>query len=224
MRYLYGRFICDFNMETYDRLNGSGLFIQIGAGAGNLDPRSGYRDGFTELVKSLPIERVKKVILVEPNPFNIPLLRECWKDYPQAVIHEIGIAPKSAQCSEMELYYSPLDGPHYHVASIKKEHVEKHYGVGCEVRSHRIPVVDIETFLRPFASEDIELLALDIEGIDAEVLFELKTFNMKYLSFEYLHLGDNMPLVVQHLVENNMKFLGRGVDHNGYDYLYGKRG
>ena len=38
-------------MELYDSTNGSGIFIQIGAGAGDLDARSDFRDGFTEFIK-----------------------------------------------------------------------------------------------------------------------------------------------------------------------------
>jgi hypothetical protein len=37
-----------------------GIFIQIGAGAGDLDKRAHCRDGFTELIKSLPREQIKK--------------------------------------------------------------------------------------------------------------------------------------------------------------------
>ena len=75
--------------------DGSGIFIQVGAGAGDLDPRANYRDGFTELIKSLPKHRIKKIILIEPNPLNIPHLRECWKDYPEATIIEVAIIPKT---------------------------------------------------------------------------------------------------------------------------------
>jgi hypothetical protein len=69
--------------------NGNGIFIQIGAGAGDLDVNTNCRDGFTEIIKSLPRHLIKKIILVEPNPLNIPLLKECWKDYPEAIIYEI---------------------------------------------------------------------------------------------------------------------------------------
>ena len=31
---------------------GTGIFIQVGAGAGDLDTRANCRDGFTEFVKS----------------------------------------------------------------------------------------------------------------------------------------------------------------------------
>ena len=47
-------------MNLYNDYNGSGIFIQIGAGAGDLDKRANCRDGFTEFIKKLPRERIKK--------------------------------------------------------------------------------------------------------------------------------------------------------------------
>lgn len=202
--------------------NGSGIFIQIGAGAGDLDTRANCRDGFSEFIKSLPRENIKKIILVEPNPLNIPLLRECWKDYPESTIYEIGIVTKSYKEKTIELFYCPQDAPHYQVASIKKEHVQKHYDHNCQLKKFIIPVKQLEEFINDITTEDIELLALDIEGIDAEILLDINFNNIKikYLSFEYLHLDDKKDNVLKHLQNNNYIFLGSGVDHNGYDYLY----
>jgi FkbM family methyltransferase len=201
--------------------SGSGIFIQIGAGAGDLDERANCRDGFTELIKRLPREYIKKIILVEPNPLNIPLLKECWKDYPESSIYEIGIAPKESP-STIELYYCPLDAPNYQVASICKHHVQKHYGANCALESFIIPVTQLETFIHELTSEEIELLAIDIEGIDAEVILDInfKNLNIKYFSFEHIHLGNAKERVLHHLKHNNYEYVGAGVDHNGFDYLY----
>jgi hypothetical protein len=213
-------------MDLYKHENGSGIFIQIGAGAGDLDKstlKNGVmKDGFTDFVKGLPRERIKKIILVEPNPLNIPLLRECWKDYPESVIYEIGIVPKAYKGSTIDFFYCPYDGPHYQVASIIKSHIYKHYGNNCELNKFIIPVMHIEDFLKKVTNEEIELLSLDIEGIDAEILLDIN-FNilkLKYLSFEHLHLGGDRANVLNHLYTSNYKFLGLGVDHNGYDYLF----
>lgn len=198
----------------------SGIFIQVGAGAGDLDERANCRDGFTELVKRLPRERIKKIILVEPNPMNIPKLRECWKDYPESEIHEIGIVPD--ECETLEFYYCPADAPHYQVASINKAHIEKHYGHGCELKKFDIQVKTLSAFIKECTDDEIELLALDIEGIDAEVLLstQFKDFKVKYLSFEYIHLGPHAQRVAQHMEANHFTFMGPGVDHNGFDHLY----
>jgi hypothetical protein len=209
-------------MDLYDSNNGSGIFIQIGAGAGDLDKRANYRDGFTEFIKNKPREMIKKIILVEPNPLNIPLLKECWKDYPEAVIYEIGIVPINYQNNSMCLYYCPLDAPHYQVASINKNHVQKHYGENCELNNFIIPVRQLENFINEVTTEEIELLALDIEGIDAEVILDInfKNLKLKYLSFEHIHLGEYRNNVFNHLKINNYEFLGLGIDHNGFDHLY----
>ena len=47
--------------DLYNYISGSGIFIQIGAGAGDKDSRANYRDGFTEFVKKLPKNRIKKL-------------------------------------------------------------------------------------------------------------------------------------------------------------------
>jgi FkbM family methyltransferase len=209
-------------MDLYDYNNGSGIFIQIGAGAGDLDQRANCRDGFSEFIKNLPRDRIKKIILVEPNPLNIPLLKECWKDYPESVIYEIGIVPKTYQDNNIDLYYCPLDAPHYQVASINKSHIYKHYGNDCQIEKLTVPVKKLEDFINKVTTEEIELLALDIEGIDADILLELNfnNINLKYLSFEHLHLDHNKEKVLTHLKNNNFEYLGIGIDHNGFDYLY----
>jgi hypothetical protein len=214
-------------MELYDNTNGSGVFVQVGAGAGDLDTRQNCRDGFTEFVKSLPRDRIKKIILIEPNPINIFLLKECWKDYPEAIIYELAIVPKNINIDTLELFYCPSDAPNYNVASINKSHVQMHYGDDCELNKFDIKTKHLETLVNeilPYGKE-IELLALDIEGIDAEVILDLDftKINIKYLSFEHLHLGIHHNDVVSHLVNNNFEHLGNGLDHNGYDYLYVKK-
>lgn len=205
--------------------NGSGIFVQVGAGAGDLDQRANCRDGFTELIKKLPRDRVKKIILVEPNPLNIPLLKECWKDYThEAVIYEIGIVPKAMESTTIDFYYCPKDAPHYQVASIRKEHIQKHYGHDCELEKFVIPTKKLETFINEITSEEIELLSLDIEGIDAEVILDtnFQNINVKFLSFEYIHLGSAITTVIDHLKMHNYSYIGIGVDYNGYDHLYVK--
>jgi hypothetical protein len=44
-----------------------GIYIQIGAGAGDLDSRANFRDGFSEYVKKLDTKSISKIILVEPK-------------------------------------------------------------------------------------------------------------------------------------------------------------
>jgi len=212
-------------MNFYNHENGSGIFIQIGACAGDLNKDDNYRDGFTEFVKGLPISRIKKIVLVEPNPHNIPLLKECWKDYSElAVIYEVGIVPKTHTLNTIDFYYNPKDGSNYQVASIDKNHIFKHYGNDCELEKLSIQTRSLESLINEITTEEVELLALDIEGIDAEVILDLDFNNirLKYLSFEYIHLIEKFNDVYIHLTNHKFVFLGKGVDHNGYDVLFVK--
>ena len=214
--------------DLYNYISGSGIFIQIGAGAGDKDSRANYRDGFTEFVKKLPKNRIKKIILVEPNPVNIPFLRECWKDYPEACIYELAIIQENINLKNIDFYYSLYDGPNYQVASIVKQHVLNHYsGDNNVIESFSVPTIHINDFLNKYndngnGNDEIELLSLDIEGIDSEIMLDLKLDNIKvkYISFEYIHMGDNLEDVKKHLENNNFEYIGKGVDHNGFDYLY----
>jgi hypothetical protein len=208
------------NLKNY--LNGSGIFVQIGSGAGDLDERANYRDGFTEFIKELPRDRIKQIILVEPNPINIPLLKECWKNYSEAVIYEVCIVPENYKNHTVELFYCPDDAPHYQVASINKEHVKKHYGNDCVINNFVVQTKTINNFLKEITNEEIELLSLDIEGIDSDILLEINfnDLNINFLSFEYIHLEKEEKTVKKYLEQNNFQYKGLGVDHNGFDYLY----
>jgi FkbM family methyltransferase len=202
--------------------DGSGIFIQVGAGAGDLDNKFDCKDGFTEFIKNLPRERIKKIILVEANPMNIPKLRECWKDYPEATIYQLAIVPKNMKEDSITFYYHEDDGPHYQVTSVMKEHVLKHYSDESKVKTFRAPTKHLEDFIHEITTEEVELLALDIEGIDAEILLDIDYNNLKvkFLSFEYIHLGDNERKVKMNLIHNNFQYFGKGIDHNGYDLLF----
>jgi len=213
--------------NVYNYFGGSGIFIQIGAGAGDKDSRANYRDGFTEFVKKLSKDRIKKIILVEPNPVNIPFLRECWKDYKEVFIYELAIIPENINLKNIDFYYSLYDGPNYQVASIVKQHVLNHYGGNNNIiESFSVPTIHINDFLNKHTdngNDEIELLSLDIEGIDSEIVLDLKLDNnikVKYLSFEYIHMGDKLENVKKHLENNNFEYIGKGVDYNGFDYLY----
>ena len=92
----------------------------------------------------------------------------------------------------------------------------------CELEKFIIPVKQLEHFINEITTEEIELLALDIEGIDAEVLLDINFNNLKlkYISFEFLHLGNFKQDVLNHFKNNNYEFLGLGLDTNGFDYLF----
>ena len=203
------------------------IYIQIGAGAGDQDSRAHFRDGFTEYVKKLSPQAVSRIILVEPNPFNIPALKHCWVHYPQAEIYQCGIVPKRFSGTKLNFYYLPSDAPHYQVASVNAHHVLKHYRTATMADLHVLPIdtIDLESFMNlVVGTEHVELLCLDIEGVEADVLLEtdLEHFNVNSVSFEHLHLGADGKRVTRRFEKAGYVRIGNGVDHNNYDWLYRK--
>jgi len=200
--------------------------LQIGAGAGDQDSRANLRDGFTEFVKKYidPKNERVRIILVEPNPVNIPFLKECWKDYRQAEIYQLGICLRSSPQKEITFYYAEEDAPHYQVFSMNKEHVEKHYP-SQTIKEMVVECVPLEDFIQArIGTAEINLLALDIEGIDAEIILDIdfEKVNCQYISFEWLHLGKLKTRVMRKLADDGFRFVGEGVDYNGYDLLFEK--
>lgn len=138
------------------------IYVQIGAGAGDRDPGAGFRDGFSEYVKARTAGSRDRIVLVEPNPVNIPSLREAWEDYPQAEIHQLGICPPSAAAREITFYYAAEDAPHFQVFSMRPEHVLQHYPA-AELHEERVACVTLTDFLDDVLGDaHISLLALDI--------------------------------------------------------------
>lgn len=211
-------------LHGHIRKNNMKTFIQIGAGAGDQDPRAKFRDGFTEYVKSLDKSTIGRILLVEPNPINIPLLRECWKDYPQAEIFNVGICPSTALQRSITFYYTEEDGPHFQVFSMSKEHVRKHY-LTEEIKETIVECITLKEFLDTnVGNSKIDILALDIEGIDAEVILETDWQNLQCarLSYEHLHLAGLGGSISEKLINAGYRFTGTGIDYNGYDHQYEK--
>lgn len=212
-------------MEKYIKNEGSGIFVQLGAGAGDLDPRANYNDGFTNFIKKLPLESIKKLVLVEPNPINIPILKQCWKDYSIVEIHQMAITTSEHNETTAKFYFTDNDGPHYQIGSLLRTHNENSRYRGQKVNEINVNVETINSFLENRVGTDIELLAIDIEGMDIPVLLEIdfNKFKIKYLSFEHLGFkrqSEQKKIIFDHLQNNNFEFYGNGCDHNGYDYLF----
>ena len=185
--------------------NGSrrGVFIQIGAGAGDLDVRAGSKDGFSQLVKSLDRSLISKVVLVEPNRLNLPLLTKSWDNFQCVEIFNLAITPKIHNLSECKIYWSYLGAPNFQTASIDPNHVLKHYPTQRieDLQFMESDCISLDKFLGRFANEHIKLLGLDIEGIDDRVILEtnFREYDIDLISFEFIHMDKRLHDVKNHL-------------------------
>jgi FkbM family methyltransferase len=196
-------------------------YIQIGAGAGDRDPNANFIDGFTCMVKSEDPATINRIILVEPNPVNIPFLEECWKDYPQSEIYNIGICPSYYPDRIITFYYGKNDGPHFQCTSIKKDEFKY-----TDVGEFQAPCETLIDFLnRTVGNSHIDVLAIDIEGIDGDVILDTDwgKLDLDQFSFEYANLHAQTEPVKEHLEKYNFEFVGKGLDRNGLDWMYQKR-
>lgn len=209
----------DLNLPRY--------FIQIGAGAGDLDSRANYRDGFSTVVKNLQLKNSDKVILIEPNPLNLEKLKQSWNNFNNVHIFPIGIDMGNS-IKKQKLYYAEQDAPCYQTASIVPQHVLNHYkDLSIEnLKYFEIPTISLNNVINIFVKKNpIILLALDIEGLDTEVILstDFSKLNTLLISFEYIHMGSQLEKVKQHFQDCGYEHIGFGLDHNCFDYLYMKK-
>lgn len=183
--------------------------VQVGACRGD--------DHVKKLVKDAKIDFL---LLVEANPLNIDALKQCYKDYP-CVIENVVITA-DLTTNSIPFYYSVSDGPGYEVSTIKKAHIRQYYREE-ELRIIDLPALSLEALLDKYEVKDLDYLFLDIEGIDADVALslDLNKYNIRNLQIEFLHLGDKMQSVIDHI--NGFGYeLGAGIDLHNYDKMFTK--
>jgi hypothetical protein len=201
------------------------IYIQLGAGAGDQDHFANFRDGFSRYVKERDIANDDKIILVEANFFNLSTLASAWQDFPTAEISQIAItAGEYRALQEIDFFYVAEDAPFFQVASIKKSHVEKFYP-DAEMLSFSVQAMEINEFLKEKCGINrIELLAIDIEGMDLLVMedLDLSVFNIHLISFEKSHASLELKRISKKLKNFGYRRGGSGMDPHNSDVLWVK--
>ena len=202
------------------------IYIQLGAGTGDKDIRTNFRDGFTEFVKNKKLNHDDKIILVEANPFNIPKLSECWKKYKNKNIFNFAIVDEMFIGKEAYIHFAEDDKPCYQVSSLIYNHVKKHYPKS-KILKKKIKVKKINEFLyENCINSKINYLAIDIEGLDHNVIMNIDfdQFFIQNLSFETLHLSlvEKFTLINK-LTSKGYKYIGKGFDIDGWDLMFAKK-
>lgn len=198
-------------------------YIQIGASNGLSHAKP---DGFFTYIQSKEISKDDRIILVEPNSLLIPDLKENWSDYSENIeIYEYGIVPKELSGKLLKLFWHPKNAPHHELSSFNPYHIIKHHQEWAieDLSIMNVPSITLEYLIEnTVKNEPIEMLALDIEGIDAEVLLDIdfSCLNVHYLSFEAIHLGIHKEKILSRLREENFSYVGKGLDPHGYDLMF----
>ncbi len=198
-------------------------FLHIGGGAGDLDPTTNFRDGFSEFVKAHK-SKIKKIFIIEANPINISTLKRSWKKYKFVKIFNIAISAKKN--NKIKFFYSEKDAPHYQLFSNNINHVKRHFP-GSIIKKKIVNSININQFLKKnFKNKKIDYFSIDIEGNDYQVLMALnfKKYNIQNISLEYLHLNKTQKIkILQRLKDNGYSYFGFGLDHNKIDWFFKKK-
>ena len=198
------------------------IFVHLGAGAGDLDERANFRCGFTEFIKK-NAKSNDKIFVLEANPKNIPKLRECYKNFSNVSIYNLGISINNEK--KLNFYYTDDDAPYYQVCSAKIGHLKKHYPNSYFKKFEVISLSINEFFKKKVKENIIDYLSIDIEGLDFDVLMSINMneFNINNISIEFIHLTPLEKKMIKHLNQNGYSYFGYGYDHNGFDFLFKRK-
>ena len=198
-------------------------FLHIGGGAGDLDPSTNFRDGFSEFVKKYKSKN-KNIFIIEANPSNINTLKKSWKKYKSVKIFNFAITSKKK--NKINFFFSEKDAPFFQLFSSDINHIKRHFP-GSKIKTKKIKTISINNFLlKYFKNKKIDYFSIDIEGSDYEVIMSLdiRKYNIKNISLEYLHLSKFQKIkILKKLIKNDFSYYGFGLDHNKIDWFFKKK-
>ena len=154
--------------------------------------------------------KLKFGLFVEANPIHRKDIEECYSRYKNAIVENIAIKKSSEDTSEtLTFFVNTNDGPDYQIASTKIEHIQKHmetvpHLIGGSIETFEVPCISLEQLFDKYNVKELDLLAIDLEGMDGEVLLnlDLSKYNIKKIEFEQLHLGETRDRVESHLLRS----------------------
>jgi FkbM family methyltransferase len=152
--------------------------IQIGANSGN--------DSVTEFIKQNLID-VELAILVEPIPFVLDKLKQCYKNNTNVIIEPIAITDSDTD-ETLELFFE-MDSINYEVCSFSKNHLIEH---GCpidKIDSISVPALSINRLMDKYDLKELDHLFIDTEGLDVHIICSLdfEKYKFKEIVFESAH-------------------------------------
>jgi len=150
--------------------------VQIGA-------NKGY-DHVFEKVKNQKYE----CLLVEPNPYSLEHLRECYADFDNCHFDECAITTYDGK---IEMHFNDIDSGDSSHSSISLDHVVKHNNKLSNITSQNVSCMKLETLLEKYGwhTSEIDWLYIDAEGHDCDIILsvDFSKLNIKNIFFETVH-------------------------------------
>lgn len=172
--------------------------IQIGANSGD-DPAQEYINKNKD--------KLNNVIIVEPIPYLVPVLREKYSHIPQAHIENVGIVG-SESSDALDFYYEK--NSNYECSSFNKDHLPS---LGCKpeyICVIKVPVMTFNQLMSKYGLLELDDLFIDAEGYDYQIItsIDFKKYKIKTITFEASHMdgtrsrGKNEEALKTLLMEN----------------------
>ena len=162
----------------------------------------------------------QNILLVEPVPYNIQLLRENTSLYSNIKIETSAV---SGKVGVQKFYFVKPEsvkilGKHWAsgIGSFNKQHILNHQNKRFKVKDSDIEETEIEylTFqdlIKKYSISSINMLQIDVEGAEFEILSSID-FNqilIKKIIFEFKHFdgtfkeGPKLKLIKEKLINSN---------------------
>jgi len=162
----------------------------------------------------------QNILLVEPVPYNITLLKENTAKYKNISIETSAVSEKN---QIKKFYYVKPDavkklGKHWAsgIGSFDKQHILNHKYKRFMVSDFDIEEVDVQylTFsdlIEKYSISSIDLLQIDVEGAEFEILnsIDFEKIEIKKIIFEFKHFdgtfkeGPKLKLIKEKLIKFN---------------------
>ena len=168
------------------------------------------------------LEKYKEqnILLVEPVPYNIQLLRENTSKYKNINIETSAVSNK---VGVQKFYYVKPEsvknlGKHWAsgIGSFDKQHILNHKNKRFKVENSDIEEIEIqyitfENLVSKYSIISIDMLQIDVEGAEFEILdsIDFKKTLIKKIIFEFKHFdgtfkeGHKLKLIKEKLINSN---------------------
>jgi uncharacterized ubiquitin-like protein YukD len=193
--------------------------VQVGSNKGNDDLSKYLLSNFNKLEFGLFVEAI---------PLHIPDLKKCYSKYPNIIIENVAITPPTHKEKTVDFYFLTSNGPDYGISSCSEEHIKEHINLisaleGGKILKFNLPCITLENLLDKYEVKDLDLLLLDLEGIDAEIIltFDWKKYNIKRVEFEYIHLKNKTDIIKNLFLDMGYKQI-KPIDTFNYDWAFEK--
>jgi len=164
----------------------------------------------------------EQILLVEPVPHNLRLLKENIANYKSIKVEPITIG----QENEIRKFYFIKEesvtslGKHWAsgIGSFEKQHILNHKTKRFNVTEDHIETIDIQSLtfnelMNKYSISEIDKLQIDVEGAEYEILnsIDYKNMNINKILFESKHFDGTfqedrkLKLIKDKLIMNNFK-------------------